>query len=167
MAQRQYNQCAPDNRLVAATLEAQWEAALRTLKQAEEARAQDRAEPVGPFALTAELQAVFTNIGARLPQLWDPPALSPPQRKALLCCLIDKIAVHRVARAQAQVRIVWRGGETTTLLVPVPVKSLAALPRGAEMAQLICALFAEGQSDAAMAARLTTLGHRSPSSPSV
>ena len=166
-AQRQSNQCDPDNRLVAAALEAHWEATLRDLKQAEEAMAQDRAEPVVPFTLTAELQAIFANIGARLPQLWGTPALSQPQRKALLRCLIDKGALHRVARAQAQVRIIWRGGETTTLLVPVPVKSLAALPRAAEMEQLICTLFAEGQRDAAIAARLTALGYRSPSSQTV
>src|SRR5215469_6439405 len=98
---------------------------------------------------------------------WFAPALSQPQRKALLRCLIDKVALHRVARAQTQVRIIWRGGETTTLLVPVPVKSLAALPRAAEMEQLICTLFAEGQRDAAIAARLTALGYRSPSSQTV
>jgi hypothetical protein len=167
LAQRQYNQCDPDNRLVAAELEARWEAALRELKQAEAAVAQDRAQPVVPFTLTAELQAMFANIGARLPQLWGTPVLSQQQRKALLRCLIDKVALHRVAPAQAQVRIVWRGGETTTLRVPVKVKSLAALPRAAEMEQLICALFAEGQSDEAIAARLTALGHRSPSSQAV
>jgi Recombinase zinc beta ribbon domain len=166
-AQRQYQRCDPDNRLVAAELEARWEAVLRELKQAEEATTQAQAEPVVPFVLTAELQAAFSHIGARLPQLWGTPVLSQPQREALLRCLIDKVILQRVAPAQAQVRIVWRGGETTTLLVPVPVKSLAALPRVTEMEQLICALFAEGQSDEAIAARLTALGHRSPSSQSV
>jgi DNA invertase Pin-like site-specific DNA recombinase len=167
LAQRQYNRCDPDNRLVAAELEARWEAALRELKQAEAAAAQERAQPVIPCALTAELQMMFANIGEQLPQFWDTQVLSQPQRKALLRCLIDKVVLQRVAPAQAQVRIVWRGGETTTLLVPVPVKSLAALPRAAEMEQLICALFAEGQSDEAIAARLTALGHRSPSSQAV
>jgi DNA invertase Pin-like site-specific DNA recombinase len=167
LAQRQYNRCDPDNRLVAAALEARWETALRELKQAEAAAAQERVQPVIPRALTAELQVMFANIGEQLPQFWDTQVLSQPQRKALLRCLIDKIVLQRVALAQAQVRIVWRGGETTTLLVPVPVKSLAALPRAAEMEPLICALFAEGQSDEAIAARLTALGHRSPSSQAV
>lgn len=39
-AQRQFNQVDPENRLVAAELEQRWEAALRTLKQAEDAYAQ-------------------------------------------------------------------------------------------------------------------------------
>lgn len=167
LAQRQYNRCDPDNRLVAAELEARWEAALREVQQAEEAMAQARTQPAVPFALTAELQAAFANIGARLPQLWDTPVLSQPQRKALLRCLIDKVVLHRVARSQAQARIVWRGSETTTLVVPVPVKSLAALPQVAEMEHLICTLCAEGHSDAEIAHRLTAQGHRSPSSQAV
>jgi DNA invertase Pin-like site-specific DNA recombinase len=167
LAQRQYNRCDPDNRLVAAELEARWEAALRELKQAEEAVAEGQPRPEDPFTLTAELQAAFANVGAKLPQLWSTPLLSQPQRKALLRCLIEKVVLHRVARSQAQARIVWRGGATTTLLVSVKVKSLAALPRAAEMAQLICDLFAQGHSDAAIADRLTALGHRSPSSQAV
>jgi DNA invertase Pin-like site-specific DNA recombinase len=167
LAQRQYHRCDPDNRLVAAELEARWEAALRELKQAEDAAAQEQAQTVVPFVLTAELKATFSHIGQRLPQLWGTQVLSQQQRKALLRCLIDKVALHRVARSQAQVRIVWRGGETTTLLVPVKVKSIAALPGAAEMEQLIHDLFAAGHSDEAIAERLTALGHRSPSSQEV
>ena len=167
LAQRPYNRCDPDNRLVAAELEARWEAALHELKQAEAAMAQDRPQTLGIGPLPAELQAAFAHIGAHLPQLWDTQILSQPQRKALLRCLIDKVVLHRVARSQAQVRIVWRGGETTTVVVPVPVKSLAALPQATEMEQLICTLVAEGHSDAEIAQRLTAQGHRSPSSQTV
>jgi hypothetical protein len=167
LAQRQYHRCDPDNRLVAAELEARWEAALRAVKQAEDATPKDRAQTVIPFVLTAELNAALSKIGARLPQLWGTQVLSQQQRKALLRCLIDKVTLHRVARSQAQVRIVWRGGETTTFLVPVKVKSIAALPWAAEMEQLVCDFFAEGHSDEAIAQRLTALGHRSPSSQAV
>jgi hypothetical protein len=55
---------------------------------------------VVPFVLTAELHATFSHLGQRLPQLWGTPVLSQQQRKALLRCLIDKVAVHRVARSQ-------------------------------------------------------------------
>jgi hypothetical protein len=164
LAERQYHHCDPDNRLVAAELEARWEAALRELKQAEEAMAKAMTQAVVPFTLTADLRAAFSNIGERLPQIWDKPVLAQPQRKALLRCLIEKVILHRVGRSEAEVRIVWRGGETTTLKVPVKVKSLTALPRAAEMEQLIDELFAAGQSDEEIAERLTALGHRSPSS---
>lgn len=162
LAGRQFNRVDPDNRLVAAELEARWEAALRDLKQAEEVAAQERQRTVEPFALTAELRAAFTAIGQRLPQLWATTALSQPQRKALLRCLIEKVALHRLARDRVQARIIWRGGETTTLVIPVPVKRLAALSGAAEMERLILELAADGIADEQIAEQLTAKGYRSP-----
>jgi hypothetical protein len=162
LAQRQYNQVDPDNRLVAAELEARWEAALRELKQAEEAAAEEQQVVVVPFTLTAKLKAAFSSIGEKLPQIWDQELLSREQKKALLRCLIDKIALHRVARDRVQARIVWVGGETTRLLIPVQCHSFAALSQAAEMENLIIKLAGEGAEDEQIAARLTAQGHRSP-----
>jgi DNA invertase Pin-like site-specific DNA recombinase len=162
LAQRQFNRVDPDNRLVAAELEARWEAALRELKHAEEAAVQAKQVVVVPFALTAELKSAFTTIGQKLPQIWDQDLLSREQKKALLRCLIEKIALHRIARDRAQARIVWMGGETTTLLIPVQVKSLAALSSAQEMENLIVQLASSGISDEVIATQLTAQGHRSP-----
>ncbi len=164
LAQRQFSRVDPDNRLVAAELEARWEAALRDLKQAEEATAQEqqRTCTVVPFVLTAELKAAFTAIGNRLPQLWETAVLAQPQRKALLRCLIEKVVLHRIARDKVQTRIVWRGGDTTTLLIPVQVKSLAALSSAAEMERLIIELTNAGIPDEQIAGELTAQGYRSP-----
>jgi DNA invertase Pin-like site-specific DNA recombinase len=167
LAQRQFNRVDPDNRLVAAELEARWEAALRELKQAEDAAAQADQVVVVPFALTAELKAAFTAVGKKLPQIWEKDLLAREQKKALLRCLIDKIALHRIARDRVQARIVWVGGETTTLLVPVQCHSFAALTAAREMEELILKLAAEGVADEEIAARLTAQGHRSPMHPSV
>jgi hypothetical protein len=152
----------PDNRLVAAELEDRWEAALRELKQAEDAAAQASQVVVVPFALTAEMKAAFTAIGQKLPQIWDQNLLSREQKKALLRCLIDKIALHRIARDQAQARIIWIGGETTTLVIPVQVGSFAFLSNAAEMESLIVKLASDGLPDEEIAAQLTAQGHRSP-----
>jgi DNA invertase Pin-like site-specific DNA recombinase len=162
LAQRQFSRVDPDNRLVAAELEARWEAALRELKRAEDAAAQASQAIVVPFALTAEMKATFTAIGQKLPQIWDQNLLSREQKKALLRCLIDKIALHRIARDRAQARIVWIGGETTTLQIQVQVKRFAALSGAREMEQTILKLAAEGISDEEIARQLTEGGHRSP-----
>jgi DNA invertase Pin-like site-specific DNA recombinase len=167
LAQRQYHHVDPDNRLVAAELEARWEAALRELKQMEEAAVKAKQIVVVPFALTPELESAFTAVGQKLPQIWDQNLLSREQKKALLRCLIEKIALHRVARDQVQARIVWVGGETTTLLIPVPVGSLAFLSRANEMQKLIIQLATAGISDEEIAAQLTAQGHRSPMRQSV
>jgi len=162
LAQRQFARVDPDNRLVAAELEDRWESALRELKQAEDAAAQASQVVVVPFALTAEMKAAFTAIGQKLPQIWDQNLLSREQKKALLRCLIDKIALHRIARDQAQARIIWIGGETTTLVIPVQVGSFAFLSNAAEMESLIVKLASDGLPDEEIAAQLTAQGHRSP-----
>jgi DNA invertase Pin-like site-specific DNA recombinase len=162
LAQRQFNRVDPDNRLVAAELEARWETALRAVKQAQEAAAQADQVVVVPFALTAELKAAFTSIGEKLPQVWGTDLLSREQKKALLRCLIEKIALHRLAPDQAQARIVWIGGEATTLQIQVQVKRFAALSRAEEMKQTILKLANEGISDEEIAHQLSEGGHRSP-----
>src|SRR5262249_14629751 len=118
-------------------------------------------------ALSPALQAAFRAIGHKLPELWPTDVLSQAQRKALLRCLIDKVVLQRARRDQMHTRIVWRGGETTTFEVPVAVGALTDLPGAHEMAQQIRVLFAEGQSDDAMARQPTQHRYRSPSRPAV
>jgi len=167
LAQRQFNRVDPENRLVAAELEKRWEAALRDLKQAEATSRQQQPSPVIPFVLTADLKAAFTAIGQKLPQLWQMPVLSQPQKKALLRCLIDTVVIHRATRDHVHTRIVWKGGETTTIQIPITVGSLAELSSAKEMEQHILKLSCEGTSDQEIAKHVTDLGYRSPMRPLV
>jgi hypothetical protein len=166
--ERQFRHVDPAHRHVAAELEHAWEEALQALKQAEAAQ-QHRAHmtPTPEQELSPTLQAAFRAIGTHLPALWPTDVLSQAQRKALLRCLIDKVIIQRARRDQIHTRIVWRGGETTTLDVPVAVGALTDLPTAPEMAQQIRLLFAEGKSDEEMARHLTQHGYRSPSQPAV
>jgi DNA invertase Pin-like site-specific DNA recombinase len=159
LAQRRFKHVDPENRLVATELERQWEAALSALKQAEDACTQS-SPPPPVLALPQELKAAFIAIGQRLPQIWD--QLSRQHQKALLRCLIDKVVIHRTTRDGVQTRIVWRGGDTTTLQIPITVGAFADLAAAPEMEQLIIELSTQGKSDEEIAQHLTTLGHRSP-----
>jgi len=166
--ERQFHHVDPAHRHVAAELEHAWEVALQALKQAEAAHQQRLQVGTPPeHALSPALQAAFRAIGAKLPELWPTDVLSQAQRKALLRCLIDKVVIQRARRDQIHTRIVWRGGETTTLEVPVAVGALTDLPTAPQMAQQIRVLFAEGKSDDEMARQLTQHGYRSPSQPTV
>lgn len=165
LAERRFNRVDPDNRLVAAELERRWEAALQALKQAEATYAQRQQQSAAPVTLPAELREAFTALGQKLPEIWDQDVLTRPQKKALLRCLIDKVVIHRATRDCVHTRIVWRGGDTTTLEIPIPVGSFADLSGAAEMEALIQELSRAGQSDEEIAAHLTTLGHRSPRDP--
>ncbi len=70
----------------------------------------------------------------------------------------------RVARDRVQARIVWKGGDTTTLSIPVPVGALKDLTGAEEMERIILERSAAGVLDETIAQELTKLGHRSPMS---
>ncbi len=165
LAQRQFDQVDPDNRLVAAELETRWEGALQRLQQAEEHLVEQTQVNRLP-AIPDQLQKAFNTIGQSLPALWQQDLLAPQHKKALLRCLIDKVIVHRSAPDTIQTRIVWKGGETTSFFVPVPVGSLKELSTDvAEMERIILDLSRQGSTDEAIAEHLTALGHRSPMQP--
>ena len=86
-------------------------------------RKQPQKQPERPL-LTPELRQAFNDIGRRLPQVWAAGVLSPAQKKSLLRCLVDKVVLDKPVREQVQVRIVWRGGDHTTLTLPIVVISL-------------------------------------------
>jgi DNA invertase Pin-like site-specific DNA recombinase len=162
IAGRQFNRVDPDNRLVAAELEKRWEGALADLKGAEEAQASQSPAPTHLQALSSELQTAFQAIGQHLPMVWQQGSISQQHKKALLRALIDKVVVHRLARDRVQARIVWKGGETTTLSIPVPVGALKDLAGAETMERIILERSTAGVLDETIAQELTELGYRSP-----
>ncbi len=161
LAERQFNQVDPDNRLVAAELERRWEQALRELKQAESLQAQ-RHTPSSATLLSPELKTALMTMGQKLPQIWSSDVLTQVQRKALLRCLIDKVVIHRLQRDQVHIRIIWKGGDNTNGDLSIPVGSLAELTNGEELAARIIALARQGFKDDDVAAQLIAEGFRSP-----
>lgn len=166
LAERQYNQVDPDNRLVAAELEKRWESTLRELRQSEEDYAK-RQIPKPEPNLSPALKAAFIDIGKKLPDLWQGDVLNRVQKKALLRCLIDKVVIHRIARDQVRTRIVWKGGDTTTIDVPVPVGALSDLSNAQELENRVVDLSRQGVDDANIATQLTQEGFRSPFCPTL
>jgi hypothetical protein len=111
----------------------------------------------------ARLQAV----GQHLPGLWRDGIVGQAHKKALLRALIETVVVRRSVRDQVQVRIIWKGGETSTLAVPVTVGAWTDLAGAAAMGQVILAESRRGISDEAIAAQLRAQGYRSPQRPIV
>jgi hypothetical protein len=153
-APRQFLRVDPDNRLVAAALEKRWNEALAELKRVEEAQAHRDAPALPLLPLSEELQTAFKAIGQHLPTLWQQGLISQPQKKALLRCLIDKVVVHRPSPEWVQARIVWRGGESTQLRIPVPVASLKDLSGAQAMERLALERSAQGATDEVIGSRV-------------
>ncbi len=160
LARRQFQRVDPDNRLVAAELEHRWEEALQSLKEAE-ARLSSAPSLALP-ELPPDLRARFQDIGQHLPQVWMEGRINQAHKKALLRCLIDKVVMRRSAHDQIEVRIVWKGGDYTTLTVPVTVGSFNRLSNADVMEQLIVAESRTGTPDEDIARLLTAQGFRSP-----
>lgn len=161
LAEAQFNQVDPNNRLVAAELEKRWEQALLALR-AEEKLTVEKSQKKYCIEISDEIRFAFKNIGKQLPTIWDKSELSRKQRKEFLRCLIDKVVVHREKRDTLCIRIVWKGGDTTTTLLNITVGSFKELSTSKDMEKQIITLSQQGIDDQAIAQELTVQGHRSP-----
>ena len=164
LAQRQFMRVDPDNRLVAGEIERRWEVALGALKQAEDVYVRQQRPPSPALPLPPEVRARFEAVGQHLPQLWGQGVIGQTHKKALLRALIDKVVIRRVTRDRVQTRIVWRGGETTTLDVPVHVGAWKDLAEADTVERIIVEESVRGVPDEEIARRLTERGYRSPQS---
>jgi len=162
LAERQFNQADPDNRLVTAELERRWELALQELKEAEKSFQRQSSQVGSRPDISPELRQALERVGQKLPKLWNQGLLTQMQKKALLRCLIEKIVLQRSAPDRVKARIVWKGGDTTSLEVPVTVHSLADLSFAKDMEESVVRLAKSGKTDAEIAQVLTHRGYRSP-----
>lgn len=113
-ARRQFDRVEPENRLVARSLEREWEQRLADVS----AREADLARFHGnrPMALTAEEVAWLRTAGADLTAVWAADSTSHRERKQLLRCLIKEVVVTvDRERNLADLVIVWMGGATSRL----------------------------------------------------
>jgi len=161
LAESQFNQVDPNNRLVAAELEKRWEQALLALR-AEEKLTAEKSQKKYCIEISDEVRLAFTNIGKQLPTIWNNPELSRKQRKEFLRCLIDKVVIDREKRDSLCIRIVWKGGDTTTASLNITVGSFKELSSSKDMENQIITLSQQGHNDKSIAQQLTEQGHRSP-----
>ena len=75
---------------------------------------------------------------------------------------MDTVVLHRATRDPVHTRIVWNGGDTTTVQMPSSVGSWAELSSTEAMEPPILQRSGEGTSDREMAKHVSDLGYRSP-----
>jgi DNA invertase Pin-like site-specific DNA recombinase len=114
MARRRYMQVDPDNRLVAGTLEAEWNRKIETLavaqKQYERQRAEDRS------LLNGDTRARVLALATDFPALWNNPKTPNRERKRLVRLVIEDVTLIKAAEVSVQVR--FRGGATRSFALP-------------------------------------------------
>jgi DNA invertase Pin-like site-specific DNA recombinase len=125
-ARRQYAAVEPENRLVARTLERQWEEALATERrlQAEYEQFQSRA-PIRPSA--AEQDAI-RRLAEDVPALWRAPTTTVTDRQELIRLVLECIVVSVAGTTEAvTVECHWAGGARTRTELRRPVARLTQL----------------------------------------
>jgi len=154
-ARRRYLSVDPDNRLVADSLEADWNDALRQLRDAQDTY--DHAI-AADHVLDAEQQAKIRALATDFPRLWADPATPQRERKRMIRLIIDDVTLDKTDLINLHVR--FRGGQTTSLTVPIPPMAWQARQTNPDT---LAALdrFLQDHTDAEAAEALNAAGHRS------
>lgn len=113
LTQRRYRAVDPDNRLVAATLEQEWEQQLQALHLTQADYDAFRRHCQAPPTISPELQAQFQHICDTLPTLW--PQLPNDQKKLLLRSLIAQVILTPTDDLHLEVKLVWLSGHCSLL----------------------------------------------------
>ena len=117
LARRRYLAVDPANRLVAGTLEADWNTALRALSDAQ--AAYDKARDQHDDTLTPAQKARISQLATDLPGIWNDPATPMRERKRIARLLLTDVTVTRTSDTiTAHARLA--GGQHRTLTLPVP-----------------------------------------------
>ena len=106
----------PSNRLVAATLEAEWNEKLKALAAAQDEL--ERRQKEDRRTLTAEQRAKLLALASDFPRLWNDPQTPARERKRMLRLLVEDITLLRETEVHIHVR--FRGGATSSLKLPLP-----------------------------------------------
>jgi DNA invertase Pin-like site-specific DNA recombinase len=116
LARRRYMRVDPDNRLVAAALEAEWNEKLRAqLAAQEEYERQSRSAA----DLDETQRTRILALAGDVPQLWQDPAVAQRERKRMVRLLLEDVTLRRDRELTVQVR--FRAGATHTLTLPLPM----------------------------------------------
>ena len=116
LAQRRYMRCDPENRLVADSLEADWNHKLRALTEANEEYQRRREQDAR--ILTDEQRAIIVSLASNFPRLWRDPATPDRERKRMIRLLLEDVTLNRDQQVIAQIR--FKGGAHRTLRLPLP-----------------------------------------------
>ncbi len=158
-ARRQYDAVEPENRLVARTLEQQWEAKLAAQQQLEEAYHRFRQEHPRPLS-EAERTAI-RQLAADIPALWSAATTTAADRQELLRQVVDRVVIAAAGKSeQVHVTIRWMGGGQTTGTVVRPIRQACDLSTYAAIGEQVRTWTQERLPAASIAERLNAAGYR-------
>lgn len=122
LARRRYMKVDPDNRLVADSLEAEWNTKLRSLAEAQEHYEQQAQKQ--RLSIDSQTQKQLLSLATDFPRVWNDPSVEARERKRILRLLVEDVTLINGKLIQVQVRL--RGGATRSLTLdkPLPIAQI-------------------------------------------
>ena len=116
LAQERFMRVDPKNRLVADSLEANWNEKLRALADAQEQY--ERQRHADCAVLDQETRTRILALTTDFPKLWKDPKTPDRERKRMARLLIEDVTLTKGEQLTIQVR--FKGGAVRTLISPMP-----------------------------------------------
>ena len=122
LARRRYMQVDPENRLVADSLEAEWNSKLRILAEAQQQY--DEQTQKQRLLIAAQTSEQLLSLATDFPRVWNDPEVESRERKRIVRLLIEDVTLINGETIQVHVRL--RGGATRslTLTKPLPIAQI-------------------------------------------
>ena len=118
LARRRFMQVDPDNRLVADSLEAEWNEKLRLLQDANDYYEKHRHLESAKLKKTQEKDVI--KLARDFPKLWNNPRTPAREKKRMIRFLIEDVTMIKDESITLHVR--FKGGATKTLKLPPPLQ---------------------------------------------
>jgi hypothetical protein len=157
LARRRFVAVDPENRLVARSLERDWEEKLAEVARLEQAQA--RRPPLAAGHLTGTERQQILDLARDFPAVWDAPTTSYTDRKRLLRLLIRDVTLTRREKT-VHLGIRWQTGAVSEVEIARPLTVWEKYATDPAVIERIRAL-APGRTDEAIAACLNAEGRTS------
>jgi DNA invertase Pin-like site-specific DNA recombinase len=156
LARRRYMRVEPEHRLVADSLEAEWNSKLRALAETQHERERHRQQD--RQALSDQQREAILALSADFPRLWRDPNTPDRERKRMTRLLLEDVTVLRSDMIVLQIR--FKGGAARTLTLPLPPNAWQQRATNPEVVRDIDRML-EDNTDGQIAAILNERGIRS------
>ena len=136
LAQRRFMLVDPSNRLVADTLEREWNEKLRALAETREER--ERARQQDHVVLDEAVRQRLVAMTTDFRKLWDDPDTANRERKRLLAYIIEDATLIKIpAEGITKIHVRFKGGRTKMLTTRNPKSSAQQIKTQPEVVQLV------------------------------
>jgi hypothetical protein len=119
LARRRYLHVDPANRLVADSLEAEWNEKLRQLDEAQ--ADYERQRQADRLVIDDEQRARIAALAHDLPRLWQDSNTPDRERKRIVRLLLEDVTL--IKQGEITIHVRFKGGATQTITLPPPLRA--------------------------------------------